>query len=185
MANNLLYFNGVNGATGEYGLPPMTGEELSQFIDDLLFIAKTGEALGKHTKISLRRIIDELTERITKLAPQLSLKVSSSLPSYNCDPIRMKQVFENLFMNIVKHAEATEIEIYSKMMENDYYIFVQDNGRGISPEKMKEIQDGLNENSYSSFGLLIVQKIIVAHNGSFELESVEGKGTTVILRLPK
>jgi len=37
MANNatneeLLYFNGVNGATGEYGLPPMTGEELSKFI---------------------------------------------------------------------------------------------------------------------------------------------------------
>lgn len=32
MANDLLYFNGVNGATGEYGLPPMTGEELSQFI---------------------------------------------------------------------------------------------------------------------------------------------------------
>jgi len=32
MANDLLYFNGINGATGEYGLPPMSGEELSQFI---------------------------------------------------------------------------------------------------------------------------------------------------------
>jgi hypothetical protein len=29
---DLLYFNGVNGATGEYGLPPMTGTELSEFI---------------------------------------------------------------------------------------------------------------------------------------------------------
>ena len=37
MANNatneeLLYFNGVNGATGDYGLPPMTGGELTKFI---------------------------------------------------------------------------------------------------------------------------------------------------------
>ncbi|HEX7182151.1 MAG TPA: toll/interleukin-1 receptor domain-containing protein [Thermoanaerobaculia bacterium] len=29
---DLLTFNGVNGATGGYGLPPMTGEELSQFL---------------------------------------------------------------------------------------------------------------------------------------------------------
>jgi len=30
--DELLYFNGVNGATGDYGLPPMKGEELSDFI---------------------------------------------------------------------------------------------------------------------------------------------------------
>jgi len=28
----LLFFNGINGATGDYGLPPMTGEQLSAFI---------------------------------------------------------------------------------------------------------------------------------------------------------
>jgi hypothetical protein len=32
MAANRLYFNGINGITGDYGLPPMTGEELSAFI---------------------------------------------------------------------------------------------------------------------------------------------------------
>jgi hypothetical protein len=32
MSNGLLCFNGINGATGDYGLPPMTGEELSGFI---------------------------------------------------------------------------------------------------------------------------------------------------------
>ena len=32
MAEDLLTFNGVNGATGTYGLPPMTGEELSRFL---------------------------------------------------------------------------------------------------------------------------------------------------------
>ena len=30
--SELLYFNGINGATGDYGLPPMTGEQLSGFI---------------------------------------------------------------------------------------------------------------------------------------------------------
>lgn len=32
MTDDLLTFNGVNGVTGEYGLPPMTGEELSRFL---------------------------------------------------------------------------------------------------------------------------------------------------------
>ncbi len=31
-SDDLLFFNGVNGATGDYGLPPMTGEKLSRFI---------------------------------------------------------------------------------------------------------------------------------------------------------
>jgi hypothetical protein len=32
MSDNLLTFNGINGATGDYGLPPMTGAELATFI---------------------------------------------------------------------------------------------------------------------------------------------------------
>jgi hypothetical protein len=31
MLDNLLTFNGINGATGDYGLPPMTGVELASF----------------------------------------------------------------------------------------------------------------------------------------------------------
>ncbi|MGE5153127.1 MAG: hypothetical protein ACM3ST_03845, partial [Bdellovibrio bacteriovorus] len=31
-ANDLLYFNGINGESGEYDLPPMSAEELSRFI---------------------------------------------------------------------------------------------------------------------------------------------------------
>ena len=30
--DELMYFNGVNGESGDYDLPPMTGEELSGFI---------------------------------------------------------------------------------------------------------------------------------------------------------
>jgi hypothetical protein len=32
VSDNLLTFNGINGATGDYGLPPMTGAELASFI---------------------------------------------------------------------------------------------------------------------------------------------------------
>jgi hypothetical protein len=32
MPDNLLTFNGINGATGDYGLPPMTGAELASFV---------------------------------------------------------------------------------------------------------------------------------------------------------
>jgi len=32
MTDKYLHFNGINGATGEYGIPPMTGEELAGFI---------------------------------------------------------------------------------------------------------------------------------------------------------
>jgi hypothetical protein len=57
MPTEELYFNGINGSTGDYGLPPMTGEELAAFIkgerkpenlEELRFLhrAKTAAPLG-------------------------------------------------------------------------------------------------------------------------------------------
>ncbi|MCP4663667.1 MAG: TIR domain-containing protein [bacterium] len=52
---DLLYFNGVNGATGDYGLPAMTGEELSQFLQ--------GEATPENfNELKERRRQDKLNQ---------------------------------------------------------------------------------------------------------------------------
>lgn len=50
----LLYFNGVNGATGEYGLPPMSGSEMSRFLQGTAPTDNLSELRWRHQQRQVR-----------------------------------------------------------------------------------------------------------------------------------
>ena len=67
-------------------------------------------------------------------------------------------------------------------------IRISDTGCGIRPEDIQKIFTPLfttkEEGKGSGLGLSISQDIIKSHNGAIEVESVPGKGTTFVIRLP-
>jgi signal transduction histidine kinase len=65
-------------------------------------------------------------------------------------------------------------------------IKVADTGKGIPPDGLPKIFAPYytTKEKGVGLGLAITQKIILAHGGTFEVESLENKGTTVIIRLP-
>jgi len=155
-------------------------EEMSDFIEDLLLLAKKGEFLSEKVKVSLGDLINAIKTRISSLKPELEIKIGK-LPTIIGDPVKLGQVFENLMMNVVKHAEASKLEIYHEKDRDEFRIIIKDDGKGISNEKKNEIIESWSTKRYSSFGLLIVVKIIQAHNGHITLESEEGKGTEITI----
>ena len=159
-------------------------EEMSAFIEDLLLLAKKGELLGDFKVVNLNTMVNEISEKITSLEPNLKIEVGK-LPKLTGDPIKLRQVFENLLMNVYKHAEAYNVKVSVKDYKNYYKIIVKDDGRGIPKDKKDEIIESWTTMRYSSFGMLIILKIVQAHGGELTLESEEGKGTTVIIQLPK
>jgi len=159
-------------------------EEMTSFIEDLLFLAKKGQILGKVTNVNLEQLIQQTKAKIAKLDPKLKIECEK-LPTVLADKIRLKQVFENLLMNVIKHAKATHLKIYTKENKKFHYIIIEDDGTGISEKTKKAIIESWKTNRYSSFGLLIVYKIIKAHGGELILESEEGKGTKITFSLPK
>ncbi|NPE09036.1 MAG: PAS domain S-box protein [Asgard group archaeon] len=159
-------------------------EEMSAFIEDLLLLAKKGELLGDFKVVNLNTMVNEISEKITSLEPNLKIEVGK-LPKITGDPIKLRQVLENLLMNVYKHAEAYKVEISAKDYKNFYKIIVKDDGKGIPKDKKEEIIESWTTMRYSSFGMLIILKIVQAHGGELTLESEEGKGTTVIIQLPK
>ena len=158
--------------------------EISTFIEDLLLMAKKGEILGVLSDIDLSKLINDEIKKISSIAPELKFEVGE-LPIIHGDIVKLRQVFENLLMNIVKHAEATKVKINSVEKDTCYQISIEDNGCGMPIEKQKEIRKSLEKEQYSSFGLLIVQKIIEAHHGSLGFETEEALGTTFYISLPK
>ena len=69
---------------------------------------------------------------------------------------------------------------------------VSDTGIGISPEDLPHIferfyradQSRSHDRGGSGLGLAIVESIVQEHQGSIEVESTPGKGSTFILKLP-
>jgi PAS domain S-box-containing protein len=159
-------------------------KELSEFVNDLLFLAQKGKILGDVRNINLNKLLIQIVNDKKILSPNTTFTVEQ-LPIIQGDELRLQQVFENLLMNIIKHAQATKVKIYSKEEKDYFQVIVEDNGIGIPNNKLNEIIESWSTMRYSSFGMLIVFKIVDAHKGQLQLESKEGKGTKVILHLPK
>ena len=158
--------------------------EMTNFLEDLLFLAKEGEVIGEVTSVNLTDLANELVSEIKSLDPNLRITIRD-LPTIKGDRVKLKQVFENLLINVIKHADASKVHIIGKDFPHKKQIEIQDNGRGMPIERQKEVRKAWTKESYASFGLLIAIKIVEAHGGSMGFESEEGLGTTFVITFPK
>jgi signal transduction histidine kinase len=103
---------------------------------------------------------------------------------------RLQQVIVNLLSNAKDAFESKPGEIKVSIGHDDECIEIKiaDNGMGIKEEIRKKIFDpfyttkGVGKGT--GIGLSLTHKIIKEHNGSIDLQSTEGEGTTFILKLP-
>jgi len=94
----------------------------------------------------------------------------------NQKEIMLFRIIQELGTNIIKHSEATEVNIYlTQHNHTDINIIIEDNGKGFDPKKIK-YNDGI--------GLKTIEKKVEQMDGTFTIDSVINKGTTIIIDLP-
>jgi len=106
------------------------------------------------------------------------------------DPNRLKQVFFNIFENVLKYGrEGKRIEVYIGIIDEDIVITIRDFGPG-APEdeldhlKMKFYKGSNSKERGSGIGLAVCDEIIRYHGGTLELSNAEGGGFRVTIILP-
>ncbi|MFA0753860.1 MAG: hypothetical protein IMHGJWDQ_001639 [Candidatus Fervidibacter sp.] len=115
-----------------------------------------------------------------QLAPDLPLVIGN--------PTELRQVLINLIFNAVEAMpQGGSLTIRTWRENNFACVAVQDTGIGMSPEVKRRIFDPFfttKGEQGTGLGLSICYSIVTRHNGTIEVESEEGKGTTFTVRLP-
>lgn len=169
-------------------------------LDELVDISQlqAGQSLALSYELTdVVRLVQRTVEEQQELAPRHRLTVMSDLPELigNCDIVRVERALINLLTNAIKYSPAGGDILVSVTAEKDSAgswaaIRVQDQGIGIPAADLAQIfqrfyragnVDGIKG---TGIGLATVEWIVTQHGGQVGLESTEGVGTKVTLRLP-
>lgn len=93
----------------------------------------------------------------------------------NTMEITIFRIIQELVTNIIKHAKASEASISITQHKDALNIIVEDNGQGFDTKKI-HTKDGM--------GLANIERRVEHLEGSMEVDSTKGKGTTIIIDIP-
>jgi PAS domain S-box-containing protein len=162
-------------------------------IDELLNLARVGRHALKLQTARLNPVIEDVVSLLQPDAEgrTVTWKIAE-LPPMECDPILIKQVFQNLIANALKFTRPREcavIEIGHLQENGQSVIFVRDNGVGFNM-KYKDKLFGVFQRLHraedfegTGIGLATVQRIIRKHRGRVWTEAELDKGATFYFTL--
>jgi len=135
----------------------------------------------------VEKTVDLLRPEIENRGISIKTKLARQLTATPIDATQIQQVLVNLVKN-ASQAMTTGGTLTLQTGENSdaVWVSVADTGGGIPQEQLNRIFEPFytTKKKGSGLGLMIVQRIVRAHNGRIELESNVGKGTTFRIWLP-
>lgn len=171
-----------------------SSERLTSLVNGILNYSKLekDEKIFETTDLNLivKKIFKDL--EIVVKEKNANIKVEN-LPEVYCDPLQIRQLFQNLISNSIKFSRdgvAPEIHLSAKELNNKFLFTLQDNGIGI--------EEAFQEKAFSMFrqlnprgkfdgqgiGLALCKRIIERHEGDIWIESDGKTGTTFHFTIP-
>jgi len=172
-------------------------ENITALVNDLLDLNRLEAGFDTrrervHLDALLSYSLDLLRPLIDQKGLQLEVKIASPLPALRGNPLRLRQMLENLIGNAIKYTPSGgRIEISLYPQDSQIVFKISDTGPGIPPEEQSRIFEKFYrasnvtaESSGFGLGLAIVKSIVENHQGRVWVESALGKGTTFYVVLP-
>jgi signal transduction histidine kinase len=175
--------------------------ELSDFISDLLRLARTREEASRDEALGLVEPAEVLQSVVQLMRAEahskdlfLSVDVDPDLAPVRANPDRLKLVWTNLLSNAIKYTEPGGIVAVTLKQTAEHLVgTVRDTGIGIPPEAQPRIFEEFYraDNARTicpvgtGVGLAIVQRIIETWGGRIGVESEPGLGSKFTFVLPR
>ena len=182
----------------QLGMAQQSARHLLTLINDILDISKieAGQLKTNLEPFNLPEVIYKVMETNKPFADkkglQMNVSIAADVNEILSDKLRIQQILLNLVNNAVKFTEVGSVSVDCFRKDNIVIVKVIDSGMGIEKDQMNilfkpfmQIDTGLTRKyEGTGLGLSICKKLLDLLNGSVEIESEIGKGSTFIVKLP-
>jgi signal transduction histidine kinase len=175
-------------------------DRLIRLSTNLLVLARAGRARTEEPEtVDLSDLLGVTVQQVGLLAQEKGVELQTDVPpglyvrGFAED---LARVFSNLLANAIRFTpQAGHIRVSAKdcsrTKEDSICVDVTDDGAGIVAEDLPHIfepfyrgREAAPDEEGSGLGLAIARDIVVAHEGSLEVDSRQGEGSTFTVRLP-
>ena len=180
-----------------------TAKKIEQYLDvakgeinrlDYIVTQFLGAIRPAPVQLKLFSLNDVVEKTLELLRPEIEnrgvavkTKLARNLTATPVDATQLQQVLVNLVKNAMQAmTTGGTLTLQTGETSDDVWVGVTDTGGGIPQEQINRIFEPFytTKKKGSGLGLMIVQRIVRAHNGRIELESHVGRGTTFRIWLP-
>jgi two-component system OmpR family sensor kinase len=181
--------------------------EVERLIDDVMTVAKLdlSRAAGATSVVPLRlevlsikgmkALVEEAAFRFRSQHPEreLVVQVDAGLPPVAADAVLLRRVVDNLLQNACKFSDPNNaIQLCARAAHAGVMIAVTDKGIGIDAADLENVfvpffrsdKSRSRSTGGAGLGLALARRVLEAHDGTIEIRSEPGQGTTVTLTLP-
>ena len=177
----------------------IASKRMSELIDSLMHAARleSGSITPQTSDVNVTELIQDLADGLKSEAKQKKIACSIKIPKdkmrIHTDSVLLHVVCKNLFSNAVKYTKSGgTISVTMAKHSKHVELSVTDTGVGIPKREQKRLFQKLFRASNvrkmdtdgNGLGLYITKMIVEGLGGSIGIKSVEGKGTTVTVKLP-
>ncbi len=171
--------------------------EMENMVTELL---ESARIQSKHGGVDLEKenlamIINEVCQKFSDQKPGLRLHSIPKKIILQLDSERIKTLFKNIISNALKYSDpdGQPVEISVDKTDSEVSVTIQDHGHGIQEKELPFIFEPFYRVDKSrskktggyGLGMSLSKKIIEAHDGTIDIKSKLGKGTTVFLTFRK
>jgi signal transduction histidine kinase len=173
---------------------------LSKLINDVLDLTTgdTRAAALERERVDLgglcRTAVETARPRAEEKAQKLEIQISETTGFIFGDVRRLRESIEHVLNNAIAYTDRKGRVVLEADGDDDKAVIrISDNGSGISAKDLprvfnrfdRVVEEGVRGEAALGLGLPLTRQFIEAHGGTVELESKKGKGTKVILTIPR
>lgn len=179
------------------------GRRLTEMVEQVLEFGGA-QAKRKHLEfrpVAIKEVIDNAINACQPLLTEkhftVETKINSDLPLIEAEANSLSRAIQNLINNAIKYDElerwiSVKAYLAENQKRNEIVISVEDKGRGIAAEELKNIfepfyrvRDVVDAQIHGNgLGLSLVKQTVKAHKGKVSVTSETGKGSTFFIHLP-
>ena len=160
---------------------------INQIVTDFLVLAQP--ATKEPAVVSIREALDEILFELDAKFKEMHISCQVRMIADDFKVAGSKSSLQQVFHNLLKNsceANARTIHVGLATADDQLEICIKDDGCGMDAATMQMLEQPFFSTKVdgTGLGILIAKKIIMDHKGTLRIESQQGAGTNVLIRLP-